>query len=134
MQVERTICGPPTQPNAQGESHVSTVAPTGSRTDPGPGDASGLDLGELRGLVGWSAPFNSARDPVNEPMIRHWCDVLGEGNPVYTDPDAAAASAFGGIVPPPAMLDVWDKPGILQTRDPDNPQSQALTILDAHGF
>jgi uncharacterized OB-fold protein/acyl dehydratase len=93
-----------------------------------------LDLGELRGLVGGSSPFNSARDPVNEPMIRHWCDVLGETNPVYTDPAVAAASVFGGIVAPPAMLDVWDKPGVHQRRDPDNPQSMALTILDAAGF
>jgi uncharacterized OB-fold protein/acyl dehydratase len=113
---------------------VTTAAPTESRPEPGPGQAAGLDLGELRGLVGRSAPFNSARDPVNEPMIRHWCDVIGEANPVYTDPAAAAASVFGGIVGPPAMLDVWDKPGVLQVRDPDNPQSMALTILDAHGF
>ena len=97
-------------------------------------DQSGLDLAALRGLVGRSSPFNSARDPVNETMIRHWCDIIGEQNPVYTDAAAAAASAFGGIVAPPAMLDVWDKPGLHMTRDPDNPQSQALTILDGHGF
>ena len=56
-------------------------------------DQSGLDLDALRGLVGRSSPFNSARDPVNESMIRHWCDILGEHNPVYTD--AAAAAALG---------------------------------------
>ncbi|HZP30688.1 MAG TPA: OB-fold domain-containing protein [Acidimicrobiia bacterium] len=110
---------------------------TTTATD-GPPDAAtearGVDLDELRALVGRSSPFNSARDPVNEPMIRHWCDVLGEENPVYTDAGAAAASAFGGIVAPPAMLDVWDKPGLPQRRDPDNPQSAALTVLDHHGF
>src|SRR6476620_6303799 len=109
---------------------------TTAATEDGPeaDAASGLDLAALRGLIGRSSPFNSARDPVNESMIRHWCDILGDQNPVYTDPAAAAASAFGGIVAPPAMLDVWDKPGLQMTRDPDNPQSQALTTLDGHGF
>src|SRR5690348_9494052 len=110
-----------TAPDTRGRSDMTTTAAADA-----PGaevGGSGLDLEELRRLVGRSSPFNSARDPVNEPMIRHWCDVLGEANPLYTDPGAAAASAFGGIVAPPAMLDVWDKPGIRQTRDPDNPQS-----------
>ena len=67
-------------------------------------------------------------------MIRHWCDIIGDANPIYTDESAAAASAFGHIVAPPAMLDVSDKPGLHQKRDPDNPQSAALDLLDAHGF
>ncbi len=56
---------------------------------------------------------STARDAVNLPMIRRWCDVIGEESPVYTDPDYAARSVFGGIIAPIAMLDVWDKPGII---------------------
>jgi uncharacterized OB-fold protein len=89
---------------------------------------------QVRGLVGRSAPFNAARDAVNEAMIRHWCDIIDDANPVYTDDAAARASVFGGIVAPPAMLDVWDKPGLHMTRDPANPQSAALNVLDAAGF
>jgi acyl dehydratase len=85
-------------------------------------------------LVGRSAPFNSARDEVNLPMIRRWCDVMGEHNPIYTDPAYAEKSAFGGIVAPIAMLDVWDKPGITFERDESNPQGAALSVLDAAGF
>ena len=33
-------------------------------------------------------------------MIRHWCDAVGDTNPVYTDPDAAAKSAHGQIIAP----------------------------------
>jgi uncharacterized OB-fold protein len=118
--------------DARGGDEMTTTA---AADTPGAEVAgSGLDLERVRRLVGRSSTFNSARDPVNEPMIRHWCDVLGEANPLYTDPGAAAASVYGGIVAPPAMLDVWDKPGIRQTRDPDNPQSMALTLLDAAGF
>lgn len=48
-----------------------------------------------------------APDPVNIPMIRHWAAAFEDLNPVYTDPDRAAASRFGGIVAPPAMLQTW---------------------------
>jgi uncharacterized protein len=114
---------------------MTTTAQPESRSDAATdAPAGGVDLDALRRLVGRSSPFNVARDPVNEPMIRHWCDIIGDANPIYTDESAAAASAFGHIVAPPAMLDVWDKPGLHQKRDPDNPQSAALDLLDAHGF
>jgi uncharacterized OB-fold protein/acyl dehydratase len=95
-------------------------------------DASVMD--RVRELIGRSSPFNTARDPVDEAMIRHWCDVIDERNPVYTDPTFASRSVFGGVVAPPAMLDVWDKPGLHLVRDPSNPQSAALTLLEEHGF
>ena len=49
---------------------------------------------ELAGLVG--KPVSSrgvvvAPDPVNQPMIRHWAAAFEDWNPVYTDPDVAAA-------------------------------------------
>jgi hypothetical protein len=48
-----------------------------------------------------------APDPVNQPMIRHWATALEDHNPVYTDPEFAAGSRFGGIVAPPLMLQTW---------------------------
>jgi hypothetical protein len=90
-----------------------------------------MDFGDL---IGRSAPFNTARDEVNLPMIRRWCDVIGEHNPVYTDPAYAEKSVFGGIIAPIAMLDVWDKPGIIFERDESNPQGAALSVLDQAGF
>jgi acyl dehydratase len=48
-----------------------------------------------------------APDPVNQPMIRHWAAAFEDANPVYVDPDAAAASRFGEIVAPPLMLQTW---------------------------
>lgn len=85
--------------------------------------------------AGECAPV-AARDPVNEPMIRHWTDAMGDRNPVYTDPVAAAASVHGGLVAPPAMLQVWTMPGL----DPErsnaaaSPFTEILGVLDAHGY
>jgi uncharacterized protein len=48
-----------------------------------------------------------ARDAVNLPMIRRWCDAVGETNPIHVDAAQARAHGLPGIVAPPAMLDVW---------------------------
>ena len=74
-----------------------------------------------------------ARDPVNQPMIRHWCDAMTDHNPVYTDPEYAAKSIHGGIVAPPAMLQAWTMPG-LPGRRPDDPGMGVFRELDAAGF
>ena len=42
-------------------------------------------------------------DPVNAPMIRHWCEAMGDANPAYRGPDAVA---------PPAMLQAWTMAGL----------------------
>jgi uncharacterized protein len=91
-------------------------------------------LDQVGPLIGRTAPFHDAPDPVNQPMIRHWCDVMDERNPVYTDAAFAGRSVFGEIVAPPAMMDVWDKPGLHAVRDPGNPQAAALTLLEGDGF
>ena len=43
-------------------------------------------------------------DAVNQPMIRHWVEAVGDENPVYTQPEAAKQSVHGEIVAPPVML------------------------------
>jgi uncharacterized OB-fold protein/acyl dehydratase len=79
-----------------------------------------------------------ARDPVNQPMIRHWCDALEDRNPVYTDPELAALSVHGGIVAPPTMLQAWTMPGLI-SREAREARSAAgifgvLRLLDEAGF
>jgi len=78
-----------------------------------------------------------ARDPVNAPMIRHWCDAIDDRNPVYTDPEFAARSCHGGLVAPPAMLQVWTMRGLRPpARVPQRPdlRGQLMRLLDAAGF
>jgi len=90
----------------------------------------------LRSFVGKQAgaPF-VARDPVNEPTIRHWCEAMGDANPAYTDPVFAAGSVHGGIVAPPTMLQAWTMKGLVAPpRDADDAQAQLIAALDEAGY
>ena len=79
-----------------------------------------------------------ARDPVNEPMIRHWCDAVDDRNPVYTDTEFAKASVHGGIVAPPTMLQAWTMRGLRPPEKPKDapagPQARLFDLLDGAGF
>lgn len=54
-----------------------------------------------------TGPPSVGPDLVNEAMIRHWCEAMGDALPVYTDAEAAKESAHGGLVAPPTMLQAW---------------------------
>lgn len=77
-----------------------------------------------------------ADDAVSAPMIRHWCQAMGDTNPVYTDVEFAAGSPFGGIVAPPTMLQTWthhDRRFPLPAAD-DNAEERLAQTLIAEGF
>jgi len=68
---------------------------------------------ELATYVGKEiGPPSEAMEPINESMIFHWCEALGDNNPVYTDPEAAKNSVHKGLVAPPAMLQAWSLRGL----------------------
>ena len=73
------------------------------------------ELGEVLG--------RPAADPVNEPMIRHWLDAMGNTNPRFLKDGLA----------PPTMSQVWTMPGSGRGHDP-TPVSDVLNALDAEGF
>jgi len=90
---------------------------------------------ELRRSIGCKGAPQQARDPVNQPMIRHWCDAMTDHNPVYTDPEFAEKSVHRGIVAPPAMLNAWTMQGNVPRRfDPEDPFANVLFRLDEAGF
>jgi uncharacterized OB-fold protein/acyl dehydratase len=82
---------------------------------------------------GESAP-RLARDPVNPAMVRNWTEAIGDTNPVYTDPEFAAASVHGGLVAPPAMAQVWTMGGLHAARGADDPLGLMMEVLDEAGF
>jgi acyl dehydratase len=86
-------------------------------------------------------PDSVAPDPVNVPMIRHWVAALDDRNPVYLDEAAAAKTRHGGLVAPPAMLQVWGMPspkleGIAERGGSpvEIASDNVVRALDAEGF
>jgi uncharacterized OB-fold protein/acyl dehydratase len=98
-------------------------------------DVSGpiLAAAERLTAAGESRP-RAGRDPVNLPMIRNWIEAIGDTSPVWTDPAAAAASGHGGLVAPPAMIQVWTMPGLHRGRPDDDPLGQMSQVLDESGY
>ncbi len=82
-------------------------------------------------------PAKAGRDAVNEPMIRSWCDAMGDANPAYLDPAAAKDSVHGGIVAPPAMLQAWTMIGWDMHRgydEPTNEEQRLHKLLTDNGY
>ena len=75
-----------------------------------------------------------ARHPVNQPMVDHWLDAMGDRNPIYVDDEAAKAAGHPGIVAPPAMIQVWTMMGLGGVRAPDDPLTKILDLFDDAGF
>ncbi|MGW7263148.1 bifunctional MaoC family dehydratase N-terminal/OB-fold nucleic acid binding domain-containing protein [Streptomyces sp. NPDC054842] len=71
-----------------------------------------------------AAATGLGRDPVNAPMIRHWCEAMGDENPAYRGPDAVA---------PPTMLQVWTMAGLSGRAGRAGAYDELLGLLDDAG-
>ena len=90
---------------------------------------------ELKALVGQEGPRLVAVDEVCKPMIRHWCEAMQDGNPLYTDEEYARKSKYGGIIAPPTMVLTWTMPPLWPPREqPPHPFELFLEKLDKAGF
>src|SRR3954465_15485204 len=74
------------------------------------------------------------RHPVNQPMIDHWLDAMGDKNPIYVGQEAAMAAGPPGHRPPPAMIQVWTMMGLHGVRAPDDPLTKILELSDEAGY
>ncbi|MDT4999457.1 MAG: 3-oxo-4,17-pregnadiene-20-carboxyl-CoA hydratase alpha subunit [Mycobacterium sp.] len=74
------------------------------------------------------------RHPVNQPMVDHWLDAIGDKNPIYVDESAAKAAGHPGVVAPPAMIQVWTMMGLGGVRPDDDPLSKILELFDDAGY
>ena len=50
------------------------------------------------------SPPDEAPLEVNEYLIRHWCETLEDGNPLYLDEAFAKSQGFRGLVAPPGSI------------------------------
>ncbi|MFF8957623.1 bifunctional MaoC family dehydratase N-terminal/OB-fold nucleic acid binding domain-containing protein [Streptomyces sp. NPDC014894] len=79
----------------------------------------------LKAYEGRSAvPPGVGADPVNAPMIRHWCEAMGDANPAYRGPDAIA---------PPTMLQAWTMGGLLGRPGRSGAQEELFALLERAG-
>ena len=66
-----------------------------------------------------------ALDAVNEPMIRHWTEAIGETDPRFAGEHPVA---------PPAMAQVWTMYGLDPHRPDRDPLHGTMKILDEAGY
>ncbi len=103
----------------------------------------GFDFSRIAHLVGASSEWHEGHDEVSESDIRHWCEVMQDANPLYTDPEAAARGRYGGIVAPPVMVQVWSLDPMREALNrflrneppfPEDPHNQLFRAIDAMGY
>ncbi len=98
-------------------------------------DEKAAFVAKLRAFEGLEVGVEEGADPVNQPMIRHWVEAIGDANPVYVDPDAAAQSVHGQVIAPAVMLQAWVMRGIRnRPAEGGSPRDELLRLLDDAGF
>ena len=92
-------------------------------------------LAKLREFEGIQVGSERGPDPVNQPMIRHWVEAMGDENPIYVDEEAAAASVHGGVIAPPVSLQAWVMRGIKpRPATGGSKQDDLMNLIDGAGF
>lgn len=85
-------------------------------------------------MVGQEAGPFEAPDEVNKPMIRHWCEAMQDGNPLYSDEEYARQGRHGGVVAPPQMVQAFCMAPLWPRRAMNDPQGNAVQMMMAAGF
>ncbi|MBO4258923.1 bifunctional MaoC family dehydratase N-terminal/OB-fold nucleic acid binding domain-containing protein [Streptomyces griseorubiginosus] len=82
-------------------------------------------VARLKAYEGRAAAVSGAgKDPVNLPMIRHWCEAMGDTNPAYEGP---------GAIAPPTMLQAWTMGGLSGHTGRSQAYDELLGLLDEAG-
>jgi uncharacterized OB-fold protein/acyl dehydratase len=113
---------------------------TDQATSPGgPGDPGDPDkvafYEKLKAFEGVSTGTQDGHDEVNQAMIRHWVEAMGDENPIYVDEEAAVASVHGGVIAPPVSLQAWVMRGIKpRPATGGSKQDDLMNLIDGAGF
>lgn len=84
----------------------------------------GYDLETIRAeWIGRVVASSRGRYPVEYDPIRRYCHMTGDTNPLFLDPEVAAAGPHGGVVVPPPMVPYFagKGPWPRQERSGDSP-------------
>jgi len=92
-------------------------------------------LAKLKEFEGVEVGTQDGPDEVNQAMIRHWVEAMGDQNPVYVDPKTAAKSVHGQVIAPAAMLQAWVMRGIApRPTAGGTAQDELMRLVDGAGF
>ncbi|WP_190083102.1 bifunctional MaoC family dehydratase N-terminal/OB-fold nucleic acid binding domain-containing protein [Streptomyces longisporoflavus] len=72
-----------------------------------------------------AATSGVGKDPVNAPMIRHWCEAMGDADPDYRGADPIA---------PPTMLQAWTMGGLSGHQGRSAAYDELFALLDGAGY
>ena len=98
-----------------------------------------MDMSEIvekvQAMVGRESDLQVCKDEVDKAMIRHWCEAMEDGNPLYTDEAYAKESRYDGIIAPPQMVQAFSTPALWPKKEgkPD-PFAQAVKMMGEAGY
>lgn len=74
-------------------------------------------------------------DAVCKQMIRHWCEVMQDANPLYSDEEYAKTTKYGEIIAPPMQVQVYTmSPLWPEVKREPNPMEKLVALLDREGY
>ncbi len=82
-----------------------------------------------RALIGRASPPRETPHPVNRAMASHWCEMVEDANPVYSDDEFASDTWLQGSIAPPTMLLTWSMRPVW----PESSEPNPLDELDLPG-
>lgn len=88
-----------------------------------------FDHSEAAKLVGAESGAIRAPDKVSKSDIRHWCEVLGDPDPEYTEKIKQGAKTA-----PHTMTMVWAQPPLWPPKPATEPHEKLLKLLDDAGY
>lgn len=91
---------------------------------------------KIYAYVGRECGSRTAHDAVNKPMIRQWCEVMGNRNPACLDEQWAAQDSRGQLVAPATMMFVWTQEGyaVASRGRPMDAQVELFQLFDQNGY
>jgi acyl dehydratase len=113
-----------------------------SFSDPTPAEDI-FDYSRIKDFIGKASEFHEGHDEVSHSDIRHWCEVMRDANPLYTDEEYARKSRYGGIVAPPTMVQTWSLDPMKEALErfvegkppfAEDPHNQLFGIIDDEGY
>lgn len=102
-----------------------------------------FDYARIEKFIGAASEWHEGHDEVSESDIRHWCEVMEETNPLYTDEEYAKQTKHGGIIAPPVMVQTWSLDPMKEALErfvdgnppfKEDPHNQLFGVIDEMGY